>query len=1793
MNTTNNSSGSGGSGSNSNSNNNNSSSSSRSNNRNWRGSDSYSKSSSISNSIPILINDIFNVTALADMSTLSQQQQYHQQQKKHNQHQQHGCTSPSSSPPKSSSSLSTKSTSSSSSSSLLSTSPSSTLRKSSDQLTSLFLPPTMNFVHSSHLGQSTTISAMLTTTTSTNAPTFLPTPSAGGGSSIVRSTSPSSAMFGSSLDNSSNNSSDTLQPPRTPTSTSLSQTSPASSTRHSPKHSPRSSGIVSSPRSMSTPNIMSIPPNSATSLLSSPRTVSPNHAQQQQSQQSNPSPSPKTKPIQFQLSTAGSRTRFTNQDELKELKRRTSAPTPIVPGSTSANLHNTFGKINEEISNDIEEDDNVVASDGEDESDYSSYSDDDDVDVDDGDESDYSSSSSAELSKDDIKSTNNSAAVSTGTGTGGNNNTILKSMFQLHLSGLSQDGTGQQQPQQQQQRVKFSGGTKGDAERSPRKLNQSQSTSSILSGWNKSIELIHSDLKKQQQLQTSPHSSNSVQESDDNVQVGSSCEFDLSNPKITLIVKPPTDETVVVVGPGSSSSSGEQPLFSAPLKQQGLPPKPLPQVVSSLVPPSATSVDGEPKKYKSSRHPLVRGSSAPVIRNTAQRKTSLLDISINNRLQQNKLSTPTSSNASSANSTASVSPQHQPQPQPQVQPQTQAQPQQSNKNPTFMGQSPQQQHKPVSAQSEMSDEFFELHVRDIAADPEKKRLLMEYMMRMKLMPTSHAKTDKQQQQQQQQDDSMLLVTPPLSAAAPPTSKSQYHPLQSRKSTSNIHSGLGGLGFGSQHSGDGGIKSSSQSSTSSSASSDSPSRSQSPSPRSHLGADGIKVFPGDSDTPDLRNPRERPSAIRKRSEPSLISPLSLTPRKTGRLSLSPSLDLASSNTTPTSTSSSSSTTVPPPPAGGATKLELPTVSAAPTTSSRPTVSRRLSGNINRHLTTPLSTITLPSSKSEAVAALLSTANAPTPRRPETQSNEPTTTPTTTTSTTPSIEIHQHHHHQQQQQPNVHDLVEPSNQATSLSFSPERLVYHHHQQSMLANKSLSPTHMSLSTGGTNNNTMSSESSPHSSTDSSVFVATKPSGKVMTLTLLSNWGDSNYIGLSGIDMFDYAGDYITLKDISTQLRCQPPPGDDIAKIIDRCPRTLDDLHLWQAPFQESSIVQTSITVIFDSVLTLSMIRIWNYNKSRIHSARGVKDMEIRLDNQLIFKGSIKRAPGSLRECDECAEYILFTNEEVVLQTIEQNDPFSPSQFQEEEFDHEDSSSPDPNVGDQLKVRDLNPHMEHLFSRINFEREGKLSSRRASESDFTVSRLEHLPQQTSHQIAGNDGCYEEINVSSLPKGRRIKFHFKSTWGDKCYLGLTSIQVYDQNYKLIKLTMQNLSAYPKDINDIPGHSGDYRTLDKLIDGHNLTMNDQHMWLIPLFHQHHIHKGTEQDQLERHLTIDLGQATSISCIRVWNYNKSQEDAARGAKHVDITLDGQKLSPEGFIFRKAPGNDLYDFGQVISFVHFDKHPVKLEPFERQLTLPKSVYIPQDYQTLQLPTGFIIKIVIVSSWGDTSYVGLNGIQLYDWNGLAFKPSPSNVVITNGNDRLIERLFDGVNNSYDERHSWTTQVHHLSDHSTTFIPVSICIYFDYPVSLSMVKFWNYSRMLQRGVQEFEIHLDDYLIFKGKLSPAPAHPSSSSSLNNLAVNTTSSTSPPTGVAGAGVGGGDSSPPTNSPGATVDWSQTILFSHHNEHLQKEKIYRYTKMEQVVQFINNGLVIPSSRRHPQHYHQQTTGHKQLSSPFNH
>lgn len=52
------------------------------------------------------------------------------------------------------------------------------------------------------------------------------------------------------------------------------------------------------------------------------------------------------------------------------------------------------------------------------------------------------------------------------------------------------------------------------------------------------------------------------------------------------------------------------------------------------------------------------------------------------------------------------------------------------------------------------------------------------------------------------------------------------------------------------------------------------------------------------------------------------------------------------------------------------------------------------------------------------------------------------------------------------------------------------------------------------------------------------------------------------------------------------------------------------------------------------LSMVRLWNFNRSRTHASRGVRRVQLLLDGTMVFEGEVRRAPGDLIDPTQCCE-------------------------------------------------------------------------------------------------------------------------------------------------------------------------------------------------------------------------------------------------------------------------------------------------------------------------------------------------------------------------------------------------------------------------------------------------------------------------------------------------------------------------------------------------------------------------------
>ncbi|KAE8890821.1 hypothetical protein PF005_g21864 [Phytophthora fragariae] len=736
------------------------------------------------------------------------------------------------------------------------------------------------------------------------------------------------------------------------------------------------------------------------------------------------------------------------------------------------------------------------------------------------------------------------------------------------------------------------------------------------------------------------------------------------------------------------------------------------------------------------------------------------------------------------------------------------------------------------------------------------------------------------------------------------------------------------------------------------------------------------------------------------------------------------------------------------------------------------------------------------------------------------------------------------------------AKPKPLSTRTSFTTSALLTELRQGSMATNVSAGPSSYP--------DILKSSSSQQSFVDTPQFITSDvdkpntamigdipvlPNGRWLQIEILSTWGDPYYVGLNGVEIFDHHGELVTFHDPVRQVTACPESINVLEENSDdqRVPKTLvdgvnftcDDFHMWLAPFTPGQ--DHYVLLELNASVSISMLRIWNYNKSRTHTCRGVREARLILydsapvklmsgreskladgaeSGKIIFEGEIRQAPGLVgaESMEISNEVILFTQEAAILEAIEANDEALRALASEQQREDEETREIVASVHRSMELQ--RPLTSDAGSRTveqnqesdrddgrqlrvgNDGRPMTMATRSLANRDTTLRTsidswvVEETQQRSpdalkmNESVGGGSSGSEMNSDENLPRGRRLTLQLHSTWGDKNYVGLTQVVVLvGSRGTPIPLDASNVDAAPRDLASL-GYVGDPRTIDKLVDGEATTCDDTHMWLVPL------EAGAVPE-----VRIELKTAQYFYGLRVWNYNKSPEDTYRGAKQLVVALDGVVISPKetGFLLRKAPGVSDFDFGQLVRFSDDDRGTNdKFPTYSERVRYPfatrayKTPIIRQDYEAPLYPQGFLLKIICWTTWGDPYYLGLNGLELYDFAGARIidKPSITTAAPYSVSDldnssgkqqdtRTPDNLLSGLDkNTWEAHDAWLAPfAGSLGNQQGNIVYIG----FDTPVVLSMIKFWNYSKTPERGVKDVDIYLDDMHLFSGTLRKAP----------------------------------------------------------------------------------------------------------------
>ncbi|KAF8365490.1 hypothetical protein PRIPAC_83319 [Pristionchus pacificus] len=487
----------------------------------------------------------------------------------------------------------------------------------------------------------------------------------------------------------------------------------------------------------------------------------------------------------------------------------------------------------------------------------------------------------------------------------------------------------------------------------------------------------------------------------------------------------------------------------------------------------------------------------------------------------------------------------------------------------------------------------------------------------------------------------------------------------------------------------------------------------------------------------------------------------------------------------------------------------------------------------------------------------------------------------------------------------------------------------------------------------------------------IPTLPRGSLLTLRLLTNWGDTSFIGLTAVEIFLESGRRAVVTEVSTSATTHEGELKSVGDLSHFGHSS------WRAklpsPYGDGPV---SIDLkVENEGESIAMLRLWNYNESRVHATRGIRDVEMTLDGSLIFKGVI--SPAFDGDDGDSGETILFTTSDSILESIAENDVcILPEAINS-------SLSIRPNSA----VNRIVPQRPITAEQSNGKEEKKLCEEK---------REENVTKDDSK------GLVKVLNLT-----------LETTWGIREVIGLTGIELFDAANEVIPRSLiESLT--------VEGGSGD---IERLINGRNLTRSKEDI--------------------------------------IWNYNASVELSYAGVRNLRIHSNGR--TKRRVVLRKAVGYTYFDFVQDVSF-------------DRRIEL---AHASVDRPVSKCANGFIYQLIILSTWGDEFYVGLNGIELRDNkdqsiriepNNLAAFPESVNILPQVQDDpRKSENLTNGINEEF-ASNSWLTPL--LPNRCPRIFFV-----FDLPTFITKMVIYNYRKTPERGVRHLSISVDDDIVWSGEI--------------------------------------------------------------------------------------------------------------------
>lgn len=586
------------------------------------------------------------------------------------------------------------------------------------------------------------------------------------------------------------------------------------------------------------------------------------------------------------------------------------------------------------------------------------------------------------------------------------------------------------------------------------------------------------------------------------------------------------------------------------------------------------------------------------------------------------------------------------------------------------------------------------------------------------------------------------------------------------------------------------------------------------------------------------------------------------------------------------------------------------------------------------------------------------------------------------------------------------------------------------------------------------------------------------------------NNQIGLTEIELFDKKGKIpiIEASANSSYIEGGINKNNNTKNIMNlfngNC-YTTSEKDMWVSTFYPD----LKIDILIDSSYTLDSISIWNYNGKEIN--KGVKNVEIYRKNVLIWKGQINKGCFNTK-IDYSTKIkinkLLFdsndkndTDETTSIYNINRNKYYSARKA----FYHSTNSL---NSARNKIPQNSNPFansnsMNSTLNNNNFNISSSGINSRFN-SNFDSNNLNNTNEPNSNYSYEKTALRTSIGKSSqeiseltqkkydgkIISCNKIKIVLTSNYGHRKFIGLTGVQFLDENSEPINIeTASSIGALPKDVNTYYNEINDQRIFENVFNCINNTTDENQMWLTVI----------KKNEPLPYFELFFDQPINLSTIRIYNYN-SPLDLDKCTKTIDIYIDDHlpncPLYIQNIILHKGVADDNVGYYQDICFpikTKFEYSEKELEPFKTIKTA--SFLYSQCYETPYLPTGFVIKISLMSNYGDKDNIGIDKIKIYDQLGrdifhkykTKYRVEANSLIINDFNDNNGCLLRYMNTNSKDGEH---------------YKENSIFFFFKIPISISYISIKNYRKKKECGVKDIKIYSDDNIIFEGIINQSDA---------------------------------------------------------------------------------------------------------------